>query len=104
MIADVTPAPNGQSVPMRLVIVILVHRDLVDEPVEERVPHGRNLIGSSGRLPGRLAPSLDEETIKVLVDELAAAGLLDDSPEYLQSLHAAEAARNAPQPSVQLRF
>ena len=43
-----------------------------------------------------LAPSLDEDTIEVLVDELAAAGLLDDSPEYLKSLHAAEAARNAP--------
>ncbi|MCZ7860914.1 hypothetical protein O9X98_05810 [Agrobacterium salinitolerans] len=53
-----------------------------------------------------LAPSIDENTIEVLVDELAAAGLLDDSPDFLKSLHAEEAARNAAikQPSTQLGF
>lgn len=53
-----------------------------------------------------LSPSLNDDTIDVLVDELSVAGLIEDSPEYLKALHAEEAALRATprQTSAQLRF
>ncbi|MCV9964768.1 hypothetical protein OIU34_23025 [Pararhizobium sp. BT-229] len=82
----------------RLVREVSMHED--DDDVGEVTRKNRWSLSMA------LAPSVGEDTIEVLVDELAEAGLLDDSPEYLKSLHAAEAAENAQptQPSAQLRL